>query len=80
MRTWSCARWPKARWVGQIVGHWWAPRGPLGGFVMALIVRGLEMAVADPVRQPRSLTVQFLRPPAEGPLTISPVIERAGRT
>jgi acyl-CoA thioesterase len=46
---------------------------------MALIVRALEQAVADPARQARSLTVQFLRPPAEGTLTIRPVIERAGR-
>ena len=46
---------------------------------MALIVRALELAVADPTRQARSLTVQFLRPPAEGALTIRPTIERAGR-
>jgi acyl-CoA thioesterase len=66
-------------WEGHIEGRWWTPRGPLGGFVMALILRGLEEAVADPERQPRSLTVQFLRPPAEGVVTILPVIERSGR-
>jgi acyl-CoA thioesterase len=66
-------------WEGRVDGRWWTPRGPLGGFVMALIVRALELAVADPGRQARSLTVQFLRPPAEGRLTIRPVIERAGR-
>jgi acyl-CoA thioesterase len=66
-------------WEGRVDGRWWTPRGPLGGFVMALIVRALEQAVADPARQARSLTVQFLRPPAEGVLTIRPAIERAGR-
>ena len=46
---------------------------------MALIVRALELAVADLSRQARSLTVQFLRPPTEGALTIRPTIERSGR-
>ncbi len=69
----------EGEWEGQIEGHWWTPRGPLGGFVMALILRGLEKAVADPSRQARSLTVQFLRPPADGAVTVRPVIERAGR-
>jgi acyl-CoA thioesterase len=66
-------------WEGRIDGRWWTPRGPLGGFVMALILRGLEQAVAAPERQARSLTVQFLRPPAEGAVTVRPVVERAGR-
>ncbi|HLM27822.1 MAG TPA: thioesterase family protein [Thermoleophilaceae bacterium] len=66
-------------WKGRIEGRWWTPRGPLGGFVMALILRALEKAVADADRQARSLTVQFLRPPAEGAVTVKPLIERAGR-
>ncbi len=66
-------------WEGDIVGRWWTPRGPLGGFVMALILRALEEAVADPARQARSLTVQFLRPPGEGAVILKPVIERSGR-
>ena len=66
-------------WEGRIEGRWWTPRGPLGGFVMALVLRALEEAVGDAERQPRSLTVQFLRPPAEGPVTARPVVERSGR-
>lgn len=66
-------------WEGRVDGRWWTPRGPLGGFVMALILRGLEQAVGDPERQARSLTVQFLRPPAEGVVTVEPLVERAGR-
>jgi acyl-CoA thioesterase len=47
---------------------------------MAIIQRGIELAVGDPERVPRSLTVQFLRPPAAGPVTVLPVVERSGRS
>jgi acyl-CoA thioesterase len=65
---------------GWIDERWWTPRGPLGGYVMALVMRGLERAVDDEARQPRSLTVHFLRSPAAGPVTVRPVVERAGRS
>jgi acyl-CoA thioesterase len=65
---------------GRIDERWWTPRGPLGGYVMALGLRALELAVADAGRQPRSMTVHFLRPPAAGAVTVRPVVERAGRS
>jgi acyl-CoA thioesterase len=65
---------------GSIVEHWWTPRGPLGGYVMAIIHRGMELAVDDATRQPRSLNVYFLRPPHAGPITVRPVVERVGRS
>ncbi len=65
---------------GSISELWWTPRGPLGGYVMAIIQRGIELAVGDPERHPRSLTVHFLRPPAAGPVTVLPVVERSGRS
>lgn len=65
---------------GEVRGGWWTPRGPLGGYVMALMVAGFERAVADPARQPRSCTMHFLRPPHEGPITVRTTVERAGRT
>ena len=65
---------------GVIDEQWWTPRGPLGGYVMALMLRAIVMAVDDNARQPRSLTVSFLRPPQAGPFTAHPVIERAGRS
>jgi acyl-CoA thioesterase len=65
---------------GSIVEHWWTPRGPLGGYVMAIVHRGLELAVDDPDRQPRSLNVYFLRPPHAGAITVRPVVERVGRS
>jgi acyl-CoA thioesterase len=65
---------------GSIVEHWWTPRGPLGGYVMAIVHRGMELAVDDRGRQPRSLNVYFLRPPHAGPITVRPVVERVGRS
>jgi acyl-CoA thioesterase len=68
------------RFEGRIGERWWTPRGPLGGYVMAIMMRGLELAVDDGGRQPRSLTVHFLRPPQAGPVTVEPAVERAGRS
>ena len=65
---------------GAIVETWWTPRGPLGGYVMAIVLRGMQLVVDDDARQPRSLTVHFLRPPQAGPVTVRPVVEREGRS
>jgi acyl-CoA thioesterase len=67
-------------WEGAIAEGWGTPRGPLGGYVMAIVLRGLEYAVADPGRAVRSLTVSFLRPPQPGPVTLRAAVERAGRS
>jgi acyl-CoA thioesterase len=66
--------------IGEVADGWWTPRGPLGGYVMALLLRGITDAVAAPERQVRSLTVNFLRTPAAGPITVRPQVERAGRS
>jgi len=65
---------------GAIADGWWTPRGPLGGYVQAIVLRGMQLAVGDDARQPRSLTMHFLRPPQLGPLTVHPTVERAGRS
>jgi len=65
---------------GKIDERWWTPRGPLGGYVMAIMLRGLELELADPGRMPRSLTVTFMRPPAAGPVTVRATVERSGRS
>ena len=65
---------------GEVATGWETPRGPLGGYVMAIVLNGMQLAVADTARQPRSLTVHFLRPPHAGPVTVRPTVERAGRT
>lgn len=65
---------------GAVAEGWDTPRGPLGGYVMAIVLHGMQLAVADDARQPRSLTTHFLRPPHAGPVTVRPTVERAGRT
>ena len=65
---------------GRILERWWTPRGPLGGYVMAILMRGVLLSVEDVERQPRSLSVHFLRPPQAGPVIVRPRIEREGRS
>jgi len=67
-------------WNGAIAAGWHTPRGPLGGYVMAILMHGLELAVDDPQRTARSITTHFLRPPADGPVSVSARLERAGRS
>lgn len=59
---------------------WETPRGPLGGYVMALVLRAMELAVDDPERTARSTTMHFLRVPEIGPVTVAARVERAGRS
>ena len=67
-------------WEGEVADGWQTPRGPLGGYVMAIVLRGMELAVADPSRQARSATMHFLRVPEPGPVTVRAEVERAGRS
>jgi acyl-CoA thioesterase len=67
-------------WDGAIAPGWETPRGPLGGYVLAILMRGLEFAVDDPERGARSVTAHFLRPPTDGPVSVSARVERAGRS
>lgn len=67
-------------WKGSIADGWATPRGPLGGYVMALVLRGFELAVGDAARSPRSVTMHFLRVPEVGPVTVTVAVERAGRS
>lgn len=65
---------------GEITPRWFGPPGPNGGFIAALILRAMGAEVADPARKPRSLTLHYLRPPAEGQVRIDVTLERSGRT
>ena len=67
-------------WTGAIAPGWDTPRGPLGGYVMAILMRGFELAVADPARSARSVTVHFLRSPEAGPVEVAVTVERQGRS
>lgn len=67
-------------WEGTIADGWATPRGPLGGYVMAIVLRAMELAVGDPERTARSATMHFLRVPEVGPVRVSAAVERAGRS
>ncbi len=67
-------------WTGEIQPGWDTPRGPLGGYVMAILMRGLELAVADEHRTARSVTAHFLRAPSAGPVNVEATVERQGRS
>jgi acyl-CoA thioesterase len=64
----------------QIEPGWETARGPHGGYVMGLVAKAMHDAVADDARQPRSITLHFLRPPRIGPVQASTTIERPGRS
>jgi acyl-CoA thioesterase len=68
------------RYRSRLDRAWWVHRGPNGGYLAAIALRALSDAVADPERAPRSLTVHYAAPPAEGALDIAAVVERAGRS
>ena len=67
-------------WDGAIADGWATPRGPLGGYVMALVLRAFDLAIADPTRSARSVTMHFLRAPEVGPVRVGTTIERTGRS
>ena len=68
------------RWQGRLAEGWDTPRGPLGGYVLAFLLRAFELAVADPERTARSVTTHFLRAPTAGPIAVSATVERQGRS
>lgn len=68
------------RWAGRLDTGWWIQRGPNGGYLAALLLRAVRAEVADEARAARSLTVHYLRPPAEGPVEVAVTIERSGRS
>ncbi len=68
------------RYEGAVADGWATPRGPLGGYVMALVLRAFGLAIDDDARQPRSTTMHFLRVPEPGPVAITVSVERTGRS
>lgn len=65
---------------GSIAPAWFAPPGPNGGVIAAILLRAIRAEVGDEARTPRSLTVHYLRPPAAGEVRIEVTLERSGRT
>jgi acyl-CoA thioesterase len=70
----------ESTFLGATSRDWWVDRGPHGGFLAALMLRGLRATVGDPSRQIRSLTVHYIAPPALGPVEVNAEIERVGKS
>jgi acyl-CoA thioesterase len=68
------------RFDARIDSGWWIVDGPNGGYVAAILLRAMELAVADPERAPRSLSIHYTARPAEGPVQIETHVERRGRS
>jgi acyl-CoA thioesterase len=67
------------RYAASIDRAWWIERGPNGGYLAAILLRAVLAEVDDAGRRPRSLTLHYLRPPAEGACEVEVAVERAGR-
>ncbi len=63
----------------EIDPGWWIVAGPNGGYLSAVLLRGMQDTVADPARPPRSLTVHFTERAEAGPARLRTRVERAGR-
>lgn len=68
------------RYAALVDAGWGAPMGPNGGYLAAIAVRAFEAAL-DPraERRLRSLTLHFLRRPAEAPIELEVTPLRSGR-
>jgi acyl-CoA thioesterase len=66
--------------AAEVSPDWRAGRGPHGGYLAAMLLRALMESVADADRAPRSLTIHYARAPEPGPVRITTVIERQGRS
>jgi acyl-CoA thioesterase len=73
-------------YAAEVASDWRAGRGPHGGYLAAMLLRASIEAVSAsspagaPVRDPRSLTIHYVRAPEPGPVTIATRIEREGRS
>jgi acyl-CoA thioesterase len=60
--------------------QWSAPMGPNGGYLAAIVLRAMLDELDDPAREPRSLTLHYLRPPVDGDVRVTVAVERTGRS
>ena len=70
----------EGRYRARMDRSWWIVNGPNGGYVAAVLLRAVLAEAGDGGRRPRTLHVQYLRPPAEGDVDVGVTVERAGRT
>jgi len=67
------------RWTAEADPEWFATVGPNGGYTAAIVLRAMTETLAAPEREPRSLTLHYLRPLVAGPYEIGVAVKRAGR-
>lgn len=75
--TWNALG--EGRYLGLIRPEWFQGRGAYGGMLGGAVLRSMMRELNDPPRAPRSFTLHFCAPVAEGEASITVRIERAGR-
>jgi len=70
----------RSLFTAEIAQGWEGGRGAHGGYLGAILLRGLIGTVEDRERVPRSLTIHYTSPPAPGPVQVGTVMEREGRS
>jgi acyl-CoA thioesterase len=70
----------EGRWSTSIHPDWFAPAGPNGGYLAAVVARAMAGAVDDPARRLRSLTLHYLSRTDSGPADVETTVERSGRS
>lgn len=66
------------RWAGRVTDRWGIGGGPNGGYIAAILARGLTAAAPAP--QPLSMTVHYVERPAIGPVSVEVDTVRVGRS
>jgi acyl-CoA thioesterase len=70
----------EGRWDGVVAEGWDTPRGPLGGYIQAIVLSAMTAELGDAERAVRSMTMHFMRVPKAGPVSVAVTVERAGRS
>jgi acyl-CoA thioesterase len=78
-RATAVARTDEDVFSAAINQGWWVVRGPHGGYISSILLRGLTERVGDPNRHIRSFTTHFTAAPKVGPVTIETSLDRKGR-
>lgn len=76
----AVTRTVEGTFAAEVDAGWLVFRGPNGGYIAAIILRALTVAVGDPARAPRSLTIHYAAPAEVGELSVTTSIDRVGRS
>jgi len=68
------------RYAASASERWGAYVGPNGGYLAAVFLNAFADMVHDPARRVRSISLQYLEPPAFGAFEVHVNVERAGRS